>query len=63
MRPRNLILIGLVLSLVGVGLPLLMVIHIVPSTFFLNFFSFAASMSGLIAGIIGASLYVSEHRK
>ena len=63
MRPWNLILIGFVLSLMGVGLPLLMVIHIVPSTFFLNFLSFTASVSGLIAGIIGASLYVRGHRK
>jgi hypothetical protein len=63
MRPWNLIFIGFLLSLLGVGLPLLMVIHIVPSTFLLNFLSFIASMTGLIAGIVGASLYVRQHRK
>ncbi len=63
MRPWSLILIGFLLSLMGVGLPLLMLIHIVPSTFFLNFFAFMASMTGLILGIIGASLYVRQHRK
>lgn len=63
MRPLNLIFIGFLLSVLGVALPLLMVIHIVPSTFFLNFLSFTASMSGLIAGIVGASLYVRQHRK
>lgn len=63
MRPWVLILIGLVLSLMGVALPLLMVIQVIASTFFLNFFSFTASMSGLILGIMGASLYVRQHRK
>ncbi len=63
MRPWNLIFIGFLLSILGVALPFLMVIHIVPSTFLLNFFSFIASMSGLITGIVGASLYVRQHRK
>ena len=63
MRPWNLVFLGFLLSLLGVGLPLLMVIHIVPYTFFLNFLSFIASMTGLIAGIVGASLYVRQHRK
>ena len=63
MQPWKLILIGFLLSFAGVALPLLMVIHLVPSTFFLNFFSFGASMTGLILGIIGASRFVRENRK
>ncbi len=63
MRPWNLIFLGFLLSILGVVLPFLMVIHIVPSTFFLNFFSFIASMSGLITGIVGASMYVRQRRK
>jgi hypothetical protein len=63
MRPWKLILVGLLLSLMGVALPFLMVIHVIPSTFFLNFFSFAASMTGLILGIIGASRFVRENQK
>ncbi len=63
MQPWNLILIGFLLSVLGVVLPFLMVIQIVPSTFFLNFFSFIASVSGLILGIIGAALYVRSRRK
>jgi hypothetical protein len=63
MRPRTLILIGFLLSLAGIALPLLMLIHVIPSTFFLDFFSFTASMTGLILGIVGASLYVRMHRK
>jgi hypothetical protein len=63
MRPLTMILCGFGLSLVGVGLPLLMLIHIVPSTIFLNFLSFTASMSGLMLGIGGATQYVRAHRK
>jgi len=63
MRPWNLILIGFFLSVLGIALPFLMLMHIFPSTFFLNFFAFTASMTGLILGIIGASIYVQKHRK
>lgn len=63
MQPWKLILIGLLLSLMGVALPFLMVIRVIPSTFFLNFFSYVASLTGLLLGIIGASRYVQENRK
>jgi len=63
MRPKNMILSGFGLSVLGVVLPFLMMIHIIESTLFLNFFSFTASMSGLILGIAGAAQYVREHRK
>ena len=63
MRPWQLILLGFILSMMGVIFPFLMVIQVLPSTFFLNFFSYAASMIGLFLGIIGASRYVKENRK
>ena len=63
MRTWNLILIGFLLSLLGVALPFLMVIHVVQSTFFLDFFSFIASMTGLVLGITGAAFYVRERKK
>jgi hypothetical protein len=63
MRPWSLILLGFLLSVSGVALPFLMVVHVLPSTFFLNFFSYLASFIGLVLGIIGASLYVRTHRK
>lgn len=63
MPPWSLILIGFILSLLGVALPFLMVVHVVPSTFFLNFFSFGASLLGLALGIAGGALYVRHHRK
>jgi hypothetical protein len=54
--PRFLLVLGLTLMLLGIILPFLMVIKIVPSTFFLNFFSWGASVSGLFLGMIGAAM-------
>jgi len=62
-HPWRLIIIGLILSLAGVIFPLLMVVHVLPSTFFLNFFSYGASISGLFLGIIGVSQYTQKNRK
>jgi hypothetical protein len=63
MHPWQLIALGLILSLMGVIFPFLMVIQVIPSTFFLNFLSYIAMLSGLFLGIIGAVQYVREHRK
>lgn len=61
--PLGLMLIGFVLVVLGVVLPFLMVIHLLPSTFFLNFFAYGASLMGLFLGIIGASLYMRGKQK
>jgi len=63
MSPLGLIFAGFLLSLTGVVLPFLIVIHIIPSTFFLNFFSYGASLTGLFLGVIGASRYIGHNRK
>ena len=63
LSPVQLILIGFILSAMGVVLPLLMVIHVIQSTFFINFVSYIASVVGLFLGIIGAASYIREHRK
>jgi hypothetical protein len=60
---RSIILIGFVLVVLGFVLPFLMVAKVIESTFFLNFFSFAASISGLLLGVIGSALYVRNHRR
>jgi hypothetical protein len=61
--PIKIILIGFVLVVLGAVLPFLMVIHILESTFFLNFFSYTASLVGLILGIIGSALYFKLKKK
>ena len=63
MQPWALIAIGFVLSVLGIVLPFLMVIHIIASTFFLNFLAATAMMAGLALGIAGAGQYVRRSRK
>ena len=57
------ILIGFVLVVLGFVLPFLMVMRVLTSTFFLNFFSYGATMTGLILGFFGATMYAREHRR
>jgi positive regulator of sigma E activity len=61
-HPQRLLILATVLLLLGVILPFLMVIHVVQSTFFLNFLSFTASMLGSLLGFIGIALYQIRHR-
>jgi hypothetical protein len=44
--PRLLLSLSLLLMLLGIILPFLMVIQVLESTFFLNFFSWGASVAG-----------------
>jgi len=55
MNPKRFIIIGFFLVLIGFVAPFLMVMDILESTFFLNFLSYAASLGGLLMGIIGAA--------
>jgi uncharacterized membrane protein len=56
-QPILLIVIGFFLVLTGWVLPFLMVLHVIKSTFFLNFFAYAASLAGLLMGMIGTAMY------
>ena len=56
--PWKIILVGFILVLLGAVLPLLMVLQILRSTYFLNFFSYAATTCGLALGVIGAAMHV-----
>lgn len=60
--PRFLLIISILLMLLGIVLPFLMVIHVLASTFFLNFFSWGASVAGLAFGTIGFAMYTREKR-
>lgn len=62
LSPRGMIVLGAVLVVAGFIVPLLMVIGAVRSTFLLAFLTYAASLGGLILGLIGAALYVRERR-
>jgi hypothetical protein len=62
-RPTWMIILGFVLVLMGAVFPWLMVLQLIKSTFFLNFFSYGASVAGIFFGMAGTALYVREHRK
>ena len=62
-NPRLLLSLGLVLMLLGVILPFLMVLHLIESTFFLNFLSWGASVSGLFLGFIGVATWTKMRRE
>jgi hypothetical protein len=61
-NPVWLIIAGFVLVTIGMVIPFLLVMHLVKSTYFMNFFSFGASVAGLFLGVIGASLVVRNKR-
>ena len=60
---RAIILIGFILVLLGFLLPFLMVMKMLESTFFLNFFSFTASLIGLFLGLMGSAQMAAEARR
>ena len=60
--PHLLLGLGLFLMFLGIALPFLMVIQVLESTFFLNFFSWGASVAGLSLGTIGFAMW-SRDRK
>lgn len=62
LTPLRLMVIAFVLLLLGALLPFLMVIRIVEPSFALSFFSYAASLIGLIAGLIGVAQYGRSRR-
>jgi hypothetical protein len=61
--PRLLVSIGIGLMLLGIILPFLMLIHVLESTFFLNFFAWGASVSGLFLGVIGVATWVRTRKE
>jgi hypothetical protein len=63
MSGKQLILLGFGGVLVGAALPFLMVIRVIEPSFLLSLVAFLLSVSGLIMGLIGSALYVSDRRR
>lgn len=63
LTPVRMIIIGFILMVMGVVFPFLMVIKVLESTFFLNFFSYAASLVGMMLGIVGTAYYARLRRR
>jgi hypothetical protein len=62
-NPKILLLIAFGLLLLGFALPALMIMQMLPSTFFLNFLAYGASFTGLMLGFLGAILIASRGRR
>lgn len=63
MHPGRFMIVAFFLLLAGAVLPFLMMIRVLESTFFLNFFSYTASAAGLFIGILGIAMYVGKTKK
>ena len=61
--PRLLLSLGLILMVLGIVIPFLILIRVLESTFFLNFFSWGASVGGLFLGIIGVATWVRKRKE
>jgi hypothetical protein len=62
-HPRTIIIVGFLLVLFGFIAPFLMVIRIIEASFVLSFLSYAASVAGLLLGLIGAAWYSHAGRR
>ncbi len=63
LTPGRMLLIGFILVMAGVALPFLMVMQVIESTIFMNFFAYSLSLIGIILGGLGASMYVKFNRR
>jgi membrane associated rhomboid family serine protease len=63
LSPVQMIGLGFFLVLLGVALPLLMVLRVIPPGFALSFVAYAASFGGLILGVIGSAMYARLKRR
>lgn len=61
-RPRELIGVGLILVTTGCIVPFLMVVQVLEASFLLSFLAYAASVGGLMLGVIGAANYAHRDR-
>jgi len=61
--PRFLLTLGLILLLTGWIIPLLIIMRVIPSTFFLNFLAWGASVAGLFLGFVGGAMWVRMNKE
>lgn len=60
--PIRYIIIATVLLIAGACLPFLILIRLLPSTFFLNFLAYGCMIVGIMIGFYGISGLVSDRR-
>jgi hypothetical protein len=60
---KKLLIIGSILLVIGVAGPMLMILRIIPTSFWLGFLLHGASVSGLLLGTLGAFSYARPNKK
>lgn len=63
MHYRRFIFIGFLMVLFGFIVPFLMVIKVIPASYFWGFLSYGISVVGLFLGLIGGSQYIQVNRR
>ncbi len=63
MKPVHMLLLSGILQVAGCGIPFLILIHKLDSTFFLNFLAWGLSVTGMFVGVIGLASYARLQRK
>ncbi len=61
-EPKFLFIAGVILLIIGWVLPLLMIMQMLESTFFLNFLAYICSFLGMMMGFVGAINYIVRRR-
>lgn len=62
-NPIRMMIIGVVLMILGVIFPLLMVIRIIESSFWLSFLSYGFSLVGMVMAFFGLFSFMAGRRK
>lgn len=60
---NRLIVLGFLCVLAGAVVPFLIIIRVLPSTLFLNFFAFTVSTVGIFLGVIGTAMHVGDEQR
>lgn len=61
--PRSLLMIGFLLLFAGWLTPLLTIMNVLQSTFWLNFLSWSVSVAGLFLGFMGGAMLVKMNKE
>lgn len=63
MKPIHMLILGGVMQFTGCAIPFMILIHMLASTFFLNFLAYGVSVAGVFIGVVGLANYSRFQRK
>ena len=63
MKPIHMLILSGLMQFTGCAIPFMILIHVLKSTFFLNFLAYGISIMGVFIGVIGLANYARFQRK